>query len=196
MVTTNAIGTIPDRFMGLSYEKIAMSYSYFHPSNRDLIALFRCLGNGVLRIGGGSVDHVLWMATGSGTHAQVTPANIEALAGFLRATGWMCLYGVNLATSTPALAAEEVAYAVATLGPSLLGIEIGNEPDGYGLAGQFFTGTGLSRISSLAGICFARLSSKLRPIHRSRAQSRQAGTISQDGPCPSVSQLHHLRLRS
>jgi len=140
MVTTNAIGAIPARFMGLSYEKIAMSYSYFHPSNRDLIALFRCLGNGVLRIGGGSVDHVLWMATGSGTHAQVTPANIEALAGFLRATGWMCLYGVNLATSTPALAAEEVAYAVATLGPSLLGIEIGNEPDGYGLAGQFFTG--------------------------------------------------------
>jgi len=140
MVTTNAIGAIPARFMGLSYEKIAMSYSYFHPSNRDLIALFRCLGNGVLRIGGGSVDHVLWMATGSGTHAQVTPANIEALAGFLRATGWMCLYGVNLATSTPALAAEEVAYAVATLGPSMLGIEIGNEPDGYGLAGQFFTG--------------------------------------------------------
>jgi hypothetical protein len=140
MVTTNAIGTIPDRFMGLSYEKIAMSYSYFHPSNRDLIALFRCLGDGVLRIGGGSVDHVLWTATGSGTHLQVAPANIKSLAGFLQATGWVCLYGVNLATSTPALAAEEVAYAVATLGLSLLGIEIGNEPDEYGIAGGFFPG--------------------------------------------------------
>jgi hypothetical protein len=140
MVTTNAIGAIPAHFMGLSYEKITMSYSYFHSSNSDLIALFRLLGNGVLRIGGGSVDQVQWMATGSGTHMQVTPANIKALAGFLQATGWRCLYGVNFATSTPALAAEEAAYAVATLGPSLLGIEIGNEPDEYGIAGSFFAG--------------------------------------------------------
>jgi hypothetical protein len=140
-VTSSTIAAIPARFMGLSYEKTAMSYAYFHPSNRNLIGLFRRLGSGVLRIGGGSVDQLLWTPNSSGgTHAEVTPANIKALAGFLRATGWLCLYGVNLATSTPALAAEEVAYAASVLGSNLLGIEIGNEPDEYGLPGSFFAG--------------------------------------------------------
>jgi hypothetical protein len=139
-VTRTPAGTIPSRFMGLSYEKLAMTYSYFHESNRHLIALFRRLGDGVLRIGGGSVDHVMWTPLPTGTHSQVTPFEIKALAGFLQATGWLCLYGINLATSTPALAAEEVTYAASVLGPNLLGIEIGNEPDEYGAVGSFFAG--------------------------------------------------------
>jgi FlaG/FlaF family flagellin (archaellin) len=140
-VTTNYAGTIPSRFMGLSYEKEAISYAYFHASNHNLIALFRRLGSGVLRLGGGSVDQVLWNPESEeATHAQVSPANITALAGFLQATGWSCLYGINLATSTPALAAAEVAYAVAELGSSLLGIAMGNEPDEYGIGGSFFAG--------------------------------------------------------
>jgi hypothetical protein len=140
-VTANTLGVIPPRFMGLSYEKLAINYAYFHPSNRNLIALFRRLGDGILRIGGGSVDRIFWTPDSTGaTHAQVTPANIKALAGFLQATGWGCLYGVNLATSTPALAAEEVAYAARALGPNLFGIELGNECDEYGIAGSFFAG--------------------------------------------------------
>jgi hypothetical protein len=139
-VTATPSGTIPPRFMGLSYEKSAMTYSYFHVSNRHLIALFRRLGDGVLRIGGASVDHVMWTPDATGTHLQVTPVEIKALAVFLQATGWLCLYGVNFATSTPAQAAEEVAYAVSVLGSNLLGIEIGNEPDEYGIPGNFFAG--------------------------------------------------------
>jgi hypothetical protein len=139
-VTANSSGAIPSRFMGLSYEKTAISYGYFHASNHPLIALFRLLGEGVLRIGGGSVDQILWTPNSSGTHMEVSSANIKALAGFLQATGWVCLYGVNLATSTPALAAEEVAYAVSVLGRNLLGIEIGNEPDEYSIAGHYFVG--------------------------------------------------------
>ena len=117
-----------------------MTYSYFHPSNRHMIALFRLLGDGVLRIGGGSVDQVMWTTAAAGTHLQVTPVEIKALAGFLEATGWPCIYGVNFATSTPAQAAEEVAYAASVLGSNLLGIEIGNEPDEYGIPGNFFAG--------------------------------------------------------
>ena len=139
-VTATPRGTIPPRFMGLSYEKTAMTYSYFYPSNAHLIGLFRRLGDGVLRIGGGSVDQVMWTTNTKPTHLQVTAAEIKALAGFLEATGWLCLYGVNLGTSTPALAAEEVAYAVSVLGSNLLGIEIGNEPDAYGIPGSFFAG--------------------------------------------------------
>ena len=117
-----------------------MTYSYFHESNQHLIALLRRLGDGVLRIGGASVDQVMWTPDATGTHFQVTPVEIKALAVFLHETGWLCLYGVNFAASTPAQAAEEVAYVVSVLGSNLLGIEIGNEPDEYGLPGSFFAG--------------------------------------------------------
>jgi hypothetical protein len=137
-VTAASVGAIPSRFMGLSYEKFTMSYAYFHPFNHNLMALFRRLGNGVLRIGGGSVDQTLWTPDGNGTTPwQVTPSNLRALSDFLQETGWRCLYGINLATSTPALAAAEAAYAVAALSSNLLAIEIGNEPDSYGDAGYF-----------------------------------------------------------
>lgn len=139
-VLATPIGSIPPRFMGLSYEKFAISYGYFHASNHNLIALFRRLGSGVLRLGGGSVDQVLWTTAKEGTHAQVSPANVRNLANFLQATGWLCLYGINLATSTPALAAEEAGFAASALGSNLLGIEIGNEPDEYGIPGKFFAG--------------------------------------------------------
>src|SRR6185437_12200651 len=36
--------------------------------------------------------------------------------------------------------AEEVSFAVSVLGESLLGIEIGNEPDEYGVTGNYFAG--------------------------------------------------------
>ena len=140
VVSTTSIGAIPSRFMGLSYEKLAITYNYFHSSNHNLIALFRRLGPGVLRLGGGFVDRLLWTSSNSGSHALITSTNIEDLAGFLQATGWLCLYGVNLATSTPILAAEEAGFAALTLGSNLLGIEIGNEPDEYGVAGNFFAG--------------------------------------------------------
>jgi hypothetical protein len=117
-----------------------MSYGYFHASNHNLIALFRHLGAGVLRLGGGYVDKLLWTPNANGTHQQISPANVDNLAGFLQATGWLCLYGINFATSTPALAAEEVAFAVSALGENLLGIEIGNEPDEYGIPGNYFAG--------------------------------------------------------
>ena len=73
------------------------------------------------------------------TTGQAAPSDIDALAGFLKAAGWQVLYGTNLAQSTPALAASEIAYAVQSLGGSLYGVEIGNEVDLY--AGNYFPST-------------------------------------------------------
>jgi len=129
--------SVPDSFVGLSYEKNRMSVPLFTGSNSDLIGLFRRLGSGVLRIGGNSVDETTWAPNGAGrTSGQVAPSDIDALAAFASATGWPVLYGVNFAQSTAASAASEVAYAVSALGNNLLGIEIGNEPDLY--AGHYF----------------------------------------------------------
>lgn len=152
-VTATASGSIGPAFAGLSYEKSSLTEPLFSGSNANLTGLFKRLGSSVLRIGGNSVDRNVWTPAGAGqTSGQIAPADVDALAAFLKATGWQCLYGVNLggsgpapytsgtftAATTPALAAEEAAYVSAQLGSSLLGIEIGNEPDLYG--SSYYTG--------------------------------------------------------
>jgi hypothetical protein len=133
---------IADAFAGLSYEKSSLTETLFTASNAALIGLFKLLGPGILRIGGNSVDVNIWTPNGKGqTAGQIAPSDVAALAGFLKLTGWQCIYAVNLGgaatgATTPALAAAEAAYAAQQLGPALLGIEIGNECDNYG-AGYF-----------------------------------------------------------
>jgi hypothetical protein len=147
-VSASVIGTIGAGFAGLSYEKDSMAVPRFAPDNADLIGMFTRLGPSLLRIGGNSVDKTQWAPNGAGqTSGEVAPSDIDALAGFLQASGWTVLYGVNLATSTPAAAAAEVAYAVQSLGPSLYGIEIGNEPDLYG--GNYFSTWNLADFEQL-----------------------------------------------
>jgi hypothetical protein len=139
-ISTTQAGSMPQRFVGLSYEKSKLSQPLFTAGNANLISLFKRLGNGVLRIGGNSVDETNWNSNGPGlTSGQTAPSDVNSLASFLTAVGWPVLYGVNLAQSTPAAAAAEVAYAAKALGSNLLGIEIGNEPDLY--AGHYFPST-------------------------------------------------------
>jgi uncharacterized protein (TIGR03437 family) len=139
-VTNTVTGAIGPGFAGLSYEKGQMANPFFSPQNTDAIGLFRLIGPSLLRIGGNSVDKTTWMPDGPGrTAGQVAPSDIDALAGFIQATGWQVLYGTNLGTSTPALAAAEIAYAVRALGSSLYGIEVGNEVDLF--AGVYFPST-------------------------------------------------------
>src|SRR5277367_880552 len=139
-------GAIASGFAGLSYEKSTLYEPLFTGSNSNLIGLFERLGPSVLRIGGNSVDRNIWTANGAGqTSGQIAPSDVNAVAAFVKATGWECLYGVNLGGSatgvqTPALAAAEVAYAAQQFGSSLLGIEIGNECDLYGNTGNYYAG--------------------------------------------------------
>jgi hypothetical protein len=132
-VSASGAGAVGPAFVGLSYEKRYLAVPCFAPGNAHLLGLFRGLGAGLLRIGGDSVDRTQWTPQGAGRiSGQVAPPDVDALAGFVRGCGWRVLYGVNLATSTPEAAADEVAYAAAALGASLYGIELGNEPDLYG----------------------------------------------------------------
>jgi hypothetical protein len=165
-VTATSAGAIGPSFAGLSYEKSALYESpyLFTASNANLIALFKLLGPGILRIGGNSVDRNVWTTSGAGqTVGQIAPNDVNALAAFVKATGWQCLYGINLggagpspytsgsivAATTPTLAAEEIAYAYQAFGSSLMGFEIGNECDLYGTS--YFSGVtwNLSTFESL-----------------------------------------------
>jgi hypothetical protein len=165
-VTSTAQGSIGASFAGLSYEKSTLYENpyLFTGTNANLIALFKLLGPSILRIGGNSVDRNVWTPSGTGqTEGQIAPSDVSALAAFVKAAGWKCLYGINLggagpdpytsgsivAATTPALAAEEIAYAYQAFGSSLFGFEIGNECDLYG--SSYFSGAtwNLSTFESL-----------------------------------------------
>jgi hypothetical protein len=126
------VGVVGPGFAGLSYEKSHLNTGFFTPTNTALIGLLKLLGPSVLRIGANSVDRTTWSATGTGnTTGVISPPDVDALAGFVKATGWTVMYGVNMAADDPTAAAAEAAYAAKSLGASLYGFEIGNEPDLY-----------------------------------------------------------------
>ena len=144
--------TIPANFVGLSYETQQLSESsFFSSSNRELVTQFRALApNGVLRLGGNTSDYAFFKSSPQATPPprrkrpykvgdpnpnltyDVTPEAIRNLRGFLDATGWTCLYGINLGTNTPDIAAEEAVFVNKTLGERLEYFQIGNEADRFG----------------------------------------------------------------
>jgi hypothetical protein len=149
-ISSTIVGDLGAGFVGLAYEKQSLLTPLFTAANTGLIALFQMLGPSVLRIGGASVDESVWTPQTSGqtpgqTSGQIAPSDIDALAAFLRATGWSCIYGINLGGSatgatTPALAAAEAAYVSQRLGPALSAIELGNACETYGDPGSFYAG--------------------------------------------------------
>ncbi len=65
-------------------------------------------------------------------HGTVTTAlALRNLRVFLDATGWSCLYGLNLGQGTKENAAVEAAAVFRVLGPRLVAFQIGNEPDSF-----------------------------------------------------------------
>jgi hypothetical protein len=131
-VSSTANGTVGAGFAGFSYEKDRIGAGMFDAGDANLVALFKLLGPSVLRLGGNLVDMTRWNAAGAGgSAAEIAPADVTRLAGFLRATGWKAIYGINLKTNTAADAAAEAQFAAKALGGNLLSFEIGNEPNGY-----------------------------------------------------------------
>jgi hypothetical protein len=143
---------IPTNFVGVSYETQQLSEpAFFSPANTGLIAQLRALApNGVLRLGGNTSDYAFWKATPDSVPPprakrayvygdpppdliyNVTPEAVRNLRGFLDAAGWTCLYGINLGTNTPELAADEAAFVAKTLGDKLEYFQVGNEADRFG----------------------------------------------------------------
>jgi hypothetical protein len=139
---------MPIDFVGLSYEVQQLADpTFFSAQNSGLIRAFKELSsNGVLRLGGNTSEFAYWKPAPDSPepeHPQVrevvgepkahyyavTPDAVRNLAGFLKATGWNCIYGIGMGTNTPPRAAEEAAFAAETLGDRLQYFQIGNEAD-------------------------------------------------------------------
>ena len=147
--------SVPSNFVGLSYETQQLADpAFFSASNIGLITHLRALSpQGVLRIGGNTSDVGWWKPTPASKRPSlprnvvlktppgernpldlqyaVTPEAIRNLRVFLDASGWTCIYGINLGTNTPDRAAEQAAFVTEALGPKLMFFQLGNEPDGF-----------------------------------------------------------------
>lgn len=146
------LAKIPEDFIGLSYEAMQLEDpGFFSPANPGLIAQFRAISpRGVLRLGGNTSEFGWWKPTASSqapvrshrafvngeppptTIFAITPEAVRNLDGFLRATGWTCIYGLNLGFGTAATDAAEAKFVSQTLGPRLQYFQLGNEVDIFG----------------------------------------------------------------
>jgi hypothetical protein len=137
---------ISDSLTGLSYEALQLANpAFFSADNHALIQLFRQLSpRGVLRIGGNTSDYTVWSEyrgelptqkvgkTGPQRTFVLHPESLRALAGFLRATGWKLVFGVNLKIGVPAMGVALARAVQQIVGDSLLAVQIGNEANNYG----------------------------------------------------------------
>lgn len=127
--------TVPPRFTGFSYEISSVTGAgTFFGANYTLQRMIAQVGPGVLRFGGNSSDETAWTRTprsATTPSATLTASDVDALFAFLPPTGDSALLAVNLANSTPAIAADEASYVQGDAGAAgvPLGFEIGNEPD-------------------------------------------------------------------
>jgi hypothetical protein len=148
---TMPIYTLPPDFTGLSYESAQLANpDFFSAKNVPLLQLFRELSpQGVLRLGGGSSEYTTYSELepkgpppfetfGPDTSKTVKNGTVTSalalrnLRAFLDAVNWTCLYGLNLGQGTKENAVAEAEAAHRILGPKLLALQIGNEPDSFG----------------------------------------------------------------
>jgi hypothetical protein len=140
-VDMHALGRpVSQRYLGLAFEVSALPQIAQFGSEGDFAELLRSLGPGLLRFGGISADtRIAWTDAEKPKPAwassSLTAADFTHLRTLAQRSGWTVLLTVGLAHYDPAAAAREVAAAKSALGPWLVGVEIGNEPDAYGAHG-------------------------------------------------------------
>ena len=134
---------LPANFTGLGYEISSVARKgLLEPHNSVYVDLVRSLGrSGVIRVGGNTSDFCRYTpggpAVSSPKASAISAVDLHDLGGFLQATGWQLIWGLNLggehSAEDLANALDEAEAVVKYCGPHLLAIEIGNEPDLFGV---------------------------------------------------------------
>jgi hypothetical protein len=133
------VGTIGADFTGFSYEKTHIMNGSFTSNNTNMIALYKLLGTPNLRLCANDVERCTWVGAGTAPSqpngqpfaTKVTTGGVDQLCGFLAAAGTKAIYGVNFQLGQPTASSAEAAYVMGACPSSIVGIEIGNEPDKF-----------------------------------------------------------------
>ncbi|HWC86387.1 MAG TPA: hypothetical protein VG388_07605 [Solirubrobacteraceae bacterium] len=126
---------IPASFLGLSTEYWSLPLWARHLSLLDrVLALVHGPGPLIVRIGGDSADRTFWSPVRELPEwaFELTPGWLREVRAVVRHTGARLILDLNLVTATPAIATRWAQVAEARLPKhSIIGFEIGNEPDLY-----------------------------------------------------------------
>ncbi len=129
---------VPRSFFGISTEYSSLPvYEQQLPLFERVLSLLHVRGDGplVLRIGGNSADDTLWEPKAGRTPPWaigLTPQLLRRTRRLVRRDGVKLILDLNLITASPKKAARLARAAEHTLPRgSIIGFEIGNEPDDY-----------------------------------------------------------------
>lgn len=122
--------------IGISFEATDLADPRLEPDASNLDDLLSSLGAPALRFGGNALDRrTFWTSEGEAPkHSEettVTPDDLKRLKKLVDATGSTVTLGIPLGNYDPVRGADMAAHAVDILGDSLVGLAIGNEPNGY-----------------------------------------------------------------
>lgn len=122
--------------IGVSFEATDLADPRLDPAKSNLDEQLRALGSPALRFAGNALDRrTFWTSKGEkpkhGEKVTVTPDDLKRLKKLVDVTGSTVTLGVPLGTYDPERGADMAAHAVDILGDSLVGLGIGNEPNGY-----------------------------------------------------------------
>ncbi|MDN3225574.1 hypothetical protein QWJ06_02400 [Kocuria rhizophila] len=129
--------------VGLSFESTDLSDPRLSEDTADLVSILDALHGPTLRFGGNSTDRRMfftsedeptptdWPLNEGEAITRVTPSDLERVAALARRTDSSVVVSVNLARYDPERAADFAAHARDAFGDNLVGVMIGNEPNGY-----------------------------------------------------------------
>lgn len=116
-----SVGQIGPRYIGLSFESGILNSGKFDNVG-NLPRLLKNLGGSVLRFGGYSVDT---------SYTGISPSALQGLVRLTDASGWSVLYSENLGKFDAASVTADASAVSAALGPKLVALACGNEPDRF-----------------------------------------------------------------
>ncbi|GAB3531710.1 hypothetical protein GCM10027403_02590 [Arthrobacter tecti] len=143
-VSGERTGTVlPEGLIGLSLEATDLADPRLNGENTEMVASLQGLGQPMLRFGGNAVDRrFFWTSSGEPLPAGLKgdeahpvraagPADLERINTLLVAADATISLTVDLAHFDPARAADMAKHASNIFGDRLVGITVGNEPNGY-----------------------------------------------------------------
>jgi hypothetical protein len=129
-------GILPATMIGIKSGKVqfGMANQFFTGTNARAVSNLKTLSplpgqSCLISIGGDA--NIPWVPDGRPqTAGQISRADIDALASFLKGANCKLDYSAAFVGNTPANAADELSYVHSAIGENLLGVGFGNEPDG------------------------------------------------------------------